>query len=200
MFAATVSVLIAGSAHAALIVPNTNVLAVAEPGPVGGTVVGSLATPFAAAGYSGTLTTEVISGDTSNPLGGLTFTYSITTDVNNTHNISRFAVNGFSGYQTDMSFAAGTGTIAPTLNDRDAGGNVVGYRFIGAPLGAGTIGAGATTNLMVVQTNATGFETQIAIVINGSVTAMNTLAPVVIPEPASATAVLALAGLARRRR
>ena len=40
----------------------------------------------------------------------------------------------------------------------------------------------------------------IAIVINGSVTSMNTLAPNPIPEPASAAALLAVAGLARRRR
>jgi hypothetical protein len=194
------AVLFASVAQAALIAPSVNAFALAEPGPVGGAVVANLAFPFAAATYSGVLTSQVISGDASNPLGGLTFTYSITTDATNTHNISRFAVNGYTGFLTDMSYTPGTGTIAATLNDRDASGDVIGYRYVGAPIGLGTIGPGATTNLMVVQTNATNWDENIAIVINGSVTSVNALAPALIPEPTSATALLALAGLARRRR
>jgi hypothetical protein len=199
MMAALGAVVMAGAAQAALIVPGASSLGVAEPVP-GGSVVGTLSFPFAAASYSGVLTSEVRSGDPTNPLGGLTFTYSITTDATSTHHISRLTVNGFAGYQTDMSYAAGTGSIAATLMDRDTGGNVVGYRYLGVPLGAGTIAPGATTNLMVVQTNATTWTQTIASVINGSVTSVNALAPAVIPEPASATALLAAAGLIRRRR
>src|SRR5215510_156991 len=49
-----------------------------EPDPVGGVVVGGgVPVPFAAVGFSGTLTSTVLSGDASNPFGpgALTFTY-----------------------------------------------------------------------------------------------------------------------------
>lgn len=185
--------------NAALIAPNTNVFALNEPGPVGGTVVASQTVNYTTATYSGTLTSTVVSGDTSNPLGGLTFTYQISNNTTSAHAITRLAVNGFSGFSTDMSFNNGSGTIAPTLNDRDAGGNVIGFTYIGAPIGGGTIIPGATSNLMVVQTNAAGFRPTLGNVIDGSIAVVDTYAPVVIPEPASATALLA-AGLIRRRR
>ena len=52
----------------------------AEPDPTGGAVMPptGATVPFAAGGFSGTLTSTVFSGDPSNALGGLTFTYLVT--------------------------------------------------------------------------------------------------------------------------
>lgn len=193
------TVAIAASAQAALIAPGGSALAAAEPGPTGGTVLATTTLPFATAGYSGTLTSQVISGDSSNPLGGLTFTYAIQTDPTGTNGITRLAVNGYTGFQTDLSYLAGSGTVAPSLMDRDNTGDVVGYRYVGAPLGAGTIMPGNLTNLMVVQTDAVLWQRNIAIVIDGSSTQVDSFSPLVVPEPASLGA-LGLVGATLRRR
>lgn len=190
----------AASSYAAIIAPNTNTFALNEPGPVGATLVATQTIPFVTATYTGSLTSTVYSGDVSNPLGGLTFTYQISNATTSAHAITRLAVNGFSGFTTDMSFNNTLGgTLAPTLNDRDAGGNVIGFTYIGAPIGFGTIAAGTTTNLMVVQTNATGYRGTLSNVIDGSIAVVDSYAPVVVPEPATAGVLLA-AGLIRRRR
>lgn len=184
---------------AALIAPGVNTFSLPEPGPVGATLVATLTVPLTTPTYTGTLTSEVFSGDVSNPLGGLTFTYKIANDPSSAHAITRLAVNGFSGTLTDMSFLAGSGMFNPTLNDRDSTSNVVGFTYIGAPIGGGTIAPGSNTSLMVVQTNAAAFKRTIAITIDGSIATVDSFSPLV-PEPASASALLVTAGLLRRRR
>ncbi len=191
---------VASTSIAAIVTPGTTVFATAEANPVGGTVLGTITVPFATATYTGTLTSTVISGDTSNALGGLTFTYAIQNNVTSTNPITRLAVNGYAGFTTDMSYLPASGTIAATLADRDAGSNVIGFSYVGAPLGFGKIDPGALTNLMVVQTNATGFQRIPANVIDGSVSFVDSFAPVVVPEPVSAGAIALAAGLLRRRR
>lgn len=198
IFGSTVAV--AAVAQAALIPPATNAIALPEAGPVGGTVIATQTLPFATAGYTGTLTSSVVSGDTSNPLGGLTFTYAIQSDATSTNGISRLAVNGYTGFSTDMSYLPGSGTIAATLNDRDASGDVIGFTYIGAPLGNGPILPGALTNLMVVQTNAVNYTREIAIVIDGSISQVDSFAPFVVPEPVTAGTLLLGTALIRRRR
>src|SRR5205809_126187 len=76
-------IFIASRASAAPLVPGGALLTPPEPDPVGGVVVaGGVPVPFASppgpGSFSGTLTTTVIAGDVSNPLGGLTFTYKLT--------------------------------------------------------------------------------------------------------------------------
>jgi hypothetical protein len=197
---ALTAMLVSGAAHAALITPGQNLFALSEAGPVGATVLATQTIPFVTATYSGSLTSTVLTGDTSNALGGLTFTYAIQNDANSAHAINRLAVNGFVGFATDMSFSGLSGAIAPTLNDRDAGGNVIGFTYIGAPIGPGPIAPGALTNLMVVQTNATNYRATLSNIIDGSIAVVDSFAPVVIPEPVSASALLLTAGLVRRRR
>lgn len=192
-------VLISSAAQAAPIVAGGNAFALPEAGPVGGTVVASLTVPLTTATFTGSLTSQVIAGDVTNPLG-LTFTYQIQNDVGSAHAITRMTVNGFLGSLTDMSYLNASGTIAPTLNDRDASGNVVGFRYVGAPIGPGTIAPGALTDLMVVQTDSLVYGNNLAIVIDGSVATVDSFAPRAIPEPVSAGAALLAAGLLRRRR
>jgi hypothetical protein len=132
---------------------------------------------------AGTLTTTVISGDTTNALGGLTFVYVLTNDAASPDAIHRITINGFSGFLTDGSYQAAPGQ-KPTSVDRSVNGNVVGFDFIGAPLGFGAILPGTASMPLVVQTNATAFQQSFASVINGTVTTVGTYAPV-IPEPMS---------------
>jgi hypothetical protein len=88
------------------------------------------------------------------------------------------------------------------MADRSLLGEVVGFSFIGQPLGAGTLLPGATSAVLVVQTNAPAFVPGLAYVIDGSVAGnIPTFAPV--PEPATlAFVMLSLGGvvIGRRRR
>jgi hypothetical protein len=193
---------ISSFASAALIGPGQTALAVNENNPVGGSVVVSNTQPFATANYTGLLTSTVISGDTTNPYGGMTFVYTLQNDLNSANAITRLTINGFNAYLTDMSYKLGTGTTAPTVNDRDATGGVVGFSFLGTPIGVGVLAAGTSTEQLVVQTNATGYINRIANVSNGAVSAVNAIGPsgAITPEPASLAALAGLGLVLRRRR
>ena len=54
----------------------------------------------------------MISGDTSNTLGGLTFTYQITNDASSPHALQRFTLNDFTEINVDASYVA-SGPVAP---------------------------------------------------------------------------------------
>jgi len=189
-------------AHAVPLLPSANQLAVGEPDPTGGVVVSSLTAPFAAATYSGTLISQVIAGDPSNPLGGLTFTYLLSNNAGSSNAIERLTVVGYAGWGTDVSYQTPVPALhlPPPTNDRDATGNVMGFSFsnpvnVGPPLGFvgnGVLAAGDTSALIVIQTNAPSFQPTIENVIDGSVTALNSYGPATsIPEPST----LVLAGL-----
>ena len=194
---------LATSAWAAPLLPGTSALAAAEPDPIGGALVaGPLTSPLAGAAFTASVTSWVYSGDTTNPFpGGLTFVYMVTNSDVSTDSIGRFTVNGYmSGatvWQTDASFQPGVG-LAPATMDRSANGNVVGYSFVGPPLGPSTLTPGASSMLLVVQTNAPAFTQTIGNVIDGSIASGLVYAPV--PEPT--TLLLLVGGLAllRRRR
>ena len=189
-------------ASAALIGAGQTAFALNENNPVGGTVLQTVVTPFATANYTGNIVSKAISGDTSNPFGGLTFTYQMSNDVGSANAITRFTINGFQAYVTDMSYKLGTGVVAPSINDRDVSGGVAGFSFLGAPIGVGVLAAGTTSELLVIQTNALDRTFQIANVSNGAVSAVNVLGPTggITPEPATLAALGGLSLVARRRR
>jgi hypothetical protein len=171
--------------------------AVAEPDPVGATLVFSTGpVAFSAATFAGTMTSNVFNNDATNPFGpnALTFTYSITNGGASPHDIERMSVASFGTFLTDASFQASAG-VPPTIISRSDDGQVMGFNFISP-----AVDAGQTTSLLVVQTNATVFSPTTANLINGSVTTALSVAP--LPEPAAATLSLALgfAAAARRRR
>lgn len=170
-----------------------------ETDPTGGSSVATLSAPFTVAGaFSGTLTTDVISGDTSNPFGGLTFVYTITNDgVAGPNSIGRLSLSEFAAFSADGSYQIplAVGAVAPASIDRNPSGDVVGFNFVpvASDPATGFLAPGATSAKIVIQTDATAYVTgAFASVIDGGVGTVSAIVPV--PEPS--TVVLSLVGLA----
>lgn len=191
--------LLGATAQAGLLdVGQTLFPAPAEADPTGGLVVDFLLQPFNAGTFTGVLTSAVIQGDPSNPLGGLTFTYQVSNDSTSQNVQARLTVNGFAGWSTDASYQIPVTGISPALADRITA-DVVGWSFLSQPLGLGPIQPGQQSALLVVQSNAPDWKGSVASVIDGSVATIPTFGPV--PEPTT-LALLAVGGIAvaRRRR
>jgi hypothetical protein len=178
-----------------------------EPDPTGGIVIDSMTMPFSVPGkYSGSLTSQVISGDPSNPYGGLTFTYSLTSNPGSVNVLTALTVNGYASSLTDVSYRLPG--VGPTNIDRLTA-DVIGFRFMPTVFipgfglyGNGVITGGTTSALMVVQSNLKAYTTTTAQVIDGAVTSVTSFAPV--PEPATfvlaGLGAIGALGLAARRR
>jgi hypothetical protein len=193
------------------LVPGNAYFAPAGSGPIGGTVeLGTgLPVPFVSATFNGTLISTVYSGDSTNPYGGLTFTYQL---INNAlpspaGDIDRLTINSYAGFSVNGSYQSPSGNVLPTLVDRDLAGDVVGFSFLNLPggLGNGPLHKGFTSALLVLQTNATAYQSTMAAVIDGSTVNVPTFGPMAnIPEPGSfvlaAIGLVALAGWSWRRR
>lgn len=187
---------LAGAVQAAPLLNGAVMWPVAvEPDPVGGVVLAQMMAPFAGPKFSGTLTSTVIAGDVSNPYGGLTFTFLLQNNPTSIDEIGRLTINNFTGFLTDVSYQLGNGQ-APAIADRNPAGDVIGFSFFGAPIGSGLLRPGATSQLLVIQTNATIFNVSFASVIDGGVAMAPTYAP--LPEPAT-LALVAIGGLALLR-
>jgi hypothetical protein len=208
VFAAAGALLLALSVSAVaspLVTGSTLFPSPAEPDPIGGAVVGSVTAPFSAPTFSGSLKTTVLSGDTSNPFpGGLTFVYQLINDATSTTQLARLSLSDFSSFKVDASYQVpAVGVVPPAVIDRNTD-DVIGFSFLGAPLGPGAIGSGKSSSVLVLQTDATTFTDSRARVIDGSTAEMPTLAPRAgggVPEPASVGILgSVLAGLALRRR
>jgi hypothetical protein len=178
--------LFGASAHASLLAPGITTLAAgeADPGALS-KVEATLTVPVVAATFSGSLTSTVLSNDSTNPFpGGLTFIYQLSNDETSPHAIHRFTVSNFTGFSTDVSYSTLSGGAVPSLMDRGPlPGDVVGFAFIGSPVGAGALAPGSTATTLVIQTDATVWTTSKAAVINGSTANVDALAPIAIPEP-----------------
>lgn len=200
VLAAALVVCVGSQALAVSLSAGGSYLATGAAVPVGGTpIAGGVPLPFVSSTFSGTLTTTVISGDTSNPYGGLTFTYLLTNDALSSHAIERLTINGYDGFAVDGNYQTPTVNQIPTLFDRSAGsGDTVGQSFfnpiIALPgFGNGVLAPGATAALLVLQTDAQLYQLSTASVIDGSVAMVSTFSPVAnIPEPS--TVVLAMVG------
>ena len=189
---------IAPSADAALLLPNTTIAAVAEPDPIGGTVIANSGpVAFSSGTINGTLTSQVIQGAT-NPLGGLTFTYLLTLNGGSPDAVERFSISAYDAFSTDASYNTSVGATAPTTISRSLNGNVIGFNF---PAPA-TLPPGATSRLLVVQTNAPSHAVTTASVINGTTATVTSFAPLAVPEPGTVSILALCAGrlLLKRRR
>ena len=81
-------------------------------------VVASLSQPFNAGTFSGVLTSEVLIGDTSNSLGGVTFTYRVSNSPDSQNVEARLTVNGYTGWLTDGGYQLPLTGLSPALADR----------------------------------------------------------------------------------
>jgi hypothetical protein len=175
------------------------------PAPAGGTVVADTrAVPVVAQTFSGTVQSQVISGDTNNPLGGETFVYRITNGSGSLNSIERATIDSFAGFTTDVGYVSGTGDAAPADASRGSSGDIIGFDFKPFPGTVGTaIAPGQTTDFLVIRTNSPSFEASTLSLIDGSTGTAPSFAPAaVVPEPAGVGLLLCAAGglLARRRR
>ena len=165
----------------------------------GSTVLANMTLPFSTPFYSGTLTSIVLAGDTTNPYGGLTFVYIVNNDATSAHSLGRLTVNGYAGFLTDASWSTLLAGIDPLFIDRQLNGDSLGFGFSSAMAHSLIVPGGASAPL-IIQTDAPSWRYSIANVINGAVTQVETFAPA-IPTPGAAA--LAGAGLlvsTRRRR
>ncbi len=169
-------------------------LTAAEPQsqPFGGTQIASLVSPYATATYSGTLVSRVYQGDPTNTQGSLTFTYQLfsnplTYEVNPS-GMWYLSISGFNSYRVDMTYAIGSGDIAPRTFARDLPGGVIRENFRSGPEVEPGLMDGASSTLLIVRTNAVGYIYQIANLSTGAVSPVNALAPagILAPEPAAA--------------
>jgi len=181
------------------------------------TLVDSMSTAFTATNptsFSGVLDSWVLSGNTDNPLGGLSFVYRLTNDQASTDALHRLAVNGYTGLQVEAGYLDGglsptgsavAGGLTPTLVDRGvAPGDNIGFSFLAGTISGLTfesLNPGEISRYLVLYTNSPIYSTSIASVIDGSVASAATFAP--IPEPETYAMMLAGMGLmgfvARRR-
>lgn len=187
------------SAMAAALPIGGGILAPGEAEPVGGVVEPGTGLPvgFVAATFSGQLTSTVISGDTSNPYGGLTFVYLLQNFLGSPHDIHRLTISSFQSFLTDVSYSTLTVGQLPTTIDRSVGiGDVVGFNFQtlipAVPNTGGPLAPGQTSAALIIQTDAKRFQVTKAAVIDGSVAMVDSFAPLkIVPEPSS----IALAGM-----
>ncbi len=181
------------------------------------TLVDSMSTVFTAlnpTSFSGVLDSWVLSGNTDNPLGGLSFVYRLSNDQSSNDALHRLALNGFTGLQVEAGYLSGglspTGGatnigLTPTLVDRGiAPGDNAGFSFLAGTISGLTfesLNPGEISRYLVMYTNSSMYSTSIASVIDGSVASAATFAP--IPEPETYAMMLAGMGLmafvARRR-
>jgi hypothetical protein len=176
-------------ANAISVFPGGGVAAAIEPDPVGGTTIYTITNSFASPTLSGDLVSSVISGDTSNPYGlsSLTFTYYIVLSALSPDAASALSIASFLGFQTDMSYS-GAG-VAPQFFSRSGDGEVVRFSFI-----LDDINPGQTSALLVVQTDAVNYDITSAGILDGQPASVTSLAPLtVVPEPT--TFALLLPGL-----
>jgi hypothetical protein len=193
LFAFALVNLAVGTSRATLLSPGGVVLALPAFEPMGAKAIADITLPFSTPTYSGTLRSTVWLGDTSNPLGGLTFSYILTNDAASTDSIRRLGVLGFGNFATDVNWSLFLAGKAPTLADRTPGGAVVAFDFVGPlviddrTIGAGPLDPGEKSRAMIVQTNARNFHLSLAGTLDDHLAIVGTFAPIgrIIPEPSS---------------
>ncbi len=185
------------SVQAIPLAPNSSILLPSEAEPVGANLMVTSVVNFSAPTFTGTLTSSVWANDSSNPHGGLTFTYELSNDISSDHPIDRFTLSSYAGFLVDASYF-GVG-IVPTSVTRNPAGSQVSYNFSG--LTEGTLVQGASSSMLILQTDSSVWQDAIAGVINSSTANVATFAPLAVPEPtAAALAALGVLALGLRRK
>jgi hypothetical protein len=194
---AAVACCLASTSQATLLPPgSTTPVNTQSSGPAPST---SLVANFSDGGLVGTVTSWVVPNDPANPfdtthlIGDLTFYYQVAMSSSASAASERFTASGFAGMSLDVQTFNGTpwgngslaGGVAPTDATRSGnpdGGNVVGFDYSGN----NEVAAGNNTEILVVNTAWTTYETQAGSVIDGHSANVSILAPV--PEPTTMVA------------
>lgn len=181
---AAMSVLIPAASSPAAPLPPGATISPVPAGPLpSGTVVADGSAPFTSATFTGSLSSEVVADDPTNPLGGLTFRYSLEDSADSAGEIERLTISSFAGVLADAHFVAVPENFrAPTLIDRSAGaGSTIGFSFIAPPVGLGSLQPGQMSVPMIVYTNSHVFAKTSAFVSDGSAVAVSSYATPALP-------------------
>jgi hypothetical protein len=162
-----------------------------------------LATTGSQALNSGTFTanaTAWVYSDSANTFcaGCLDFVY-LVTRTGGADAIERITAGSFIGYSVDAGVVTSSPGFAPLTVDRSANGGVVGFNYQNAANLTDT----ESTQLLVIQTNATSFTAGLLSVQDGQAANGVGFQPASTPEPVSMSLLgggLALVGFARWRR
>lgn len=171
--------------------PGGNIAALSSDYPTGGTVLDTVTDPFTSSTIDGTIISQVISGDPSNPYGGLTFTYLVEDNAVATDSVSEMTVGSYGGFLTDVSYNATGSEVLPSNFTRSATGSGSTIRFLWSS--GGGIQPDQTGALIVVQTSAQNYAPAQGGVIDSQTVNISTLAPV--PEPGTVSLLIAGLGL-----
>ncbi len=202
------STLVLASSHATPLAYSSGSVALPlEAEPVGASLVTSLNSSFTginvflATNFTGTLLSQVWSGDTSNPYGGLTFTYVLSNDATSSVNdpLNFMKLSRFDGFQTDVSFF-GLGNV-PTSVERSTALNL--GRQISFEFATPTrLQPGTSSAILIIQTDALAWQLGNASIIDDAIANAFTLVPdVAVPEPTTLSlALVGIVGIALRRR
>jgi hypothetical protein len=181
------------STQAVILNPGSPLVPMPNEPPPSGTILASVFSPFTTTQFDGNLTTRVLSGDLSNPLGGLTFTYSLHINWANAA-IGRLTAGDYGTFLTDVGWA-GPPTVPIRMQRSTEGsgvGNTLRFDF---DLGLGT---GMNSPLIVVQTDAQAYHPGQCGIIDTATVTVPSLAPV--PEPSALALMLGGLGLLALRR
>lgn len=175
-------------------------------GAFGGTVVyPTTITPFTGTSVLGvSFTGELAATVYSDPnnlfgAGDYDFVYQFSNDNNPSNtSIENFSVNDFTGFSTSADYVTGT-NVAPTTMSRLPAGTGDVINFVYGP--TTSVAFGQSSDVMVVQTNATAYQLGTASLQDGGNARIAAPVPAVVPEPATAAiAGFALVALGMRRR
>jgi hypothetical protein len=196
---ATCALSMASLASATVLTPGTS----GSPDPFSNAGWTLLATTGSQALSSGTFTADATSwvySDSANTFcaGCLDFVYMITRTGGNDP-IERITAGSFAGYLVDAGVVTSSPGFTPLSVDRSADGGVIGFNYQNAANLTGT----DSTQLLVVQTNATSFAAGLLSVQDQLSANGVGFQPASTPEPVSMSLLgggLALIGLSRLRR
>lgn len=164
--------------------------AVSSTYPTGGSLVISATETFSSSTLNGTVVSSVIKNDSSNPYGGLTFTYLLTVSSTSPDAASELTVGSYDGFSTDVSYNNGSG-VAPNIFSRSStlGGNTLQFQWTGNGLPQGDTG-----ELIVVQTSASNYGITSGGVIDDSTATLDDIyAPsTAVPEMSGTAGLLAM--------
>jgi hypothetical protein len=146
---------------------------------------------FSNSAFSGTID-ESVYEDTANTFGSgdLTWVIQVMNSTSSSDAIGRVTAGNFATFMTDVGDNGGAN--GPDLVDRDSPGHTIGFSWAGT----GGLVAGATSDLLLIDTNASRFTTGTLAVIDSQTSDLSAYEPSAVPEPATwAMMLIGFAGL-----